>query len=55
MQTKYNHLTTVELLRNHRFDVQGDDLMEELWRRLELYAAEAKEQAVQTCYAGEVA
>lgn len=35
MLTKYWNLTDAELIRMHRYDVQGDELMEELWTRLE--------------------
>lgn len=55
MQTKYNNLTTAELIRMHRFDIQGDELVEELWRRLEMYEAERAQQRVNTKYVGESA
>jgi len=35
MQTKYHHLTDHEFVQLHRWDIQGDELVEELWLRLE--------------------
>ena len=40
MHTKYSSLTTQELIRLHRWDIQGDDLVDELWSRLEQLAPE---------------
>lgn len=50
MQTKYSHLTNRELLRNHRYDIQGDDLVEELWSRLEMQMIADEEHKVRTKY-----
>lgn len=52
MQTKYNHLTLNELIRLHRWDIQGDELVEELWRRLEEQAT--AESRGHPKYVGEV-
>lgn len=35
MRTKYSHLTDSELVQLHRWDIQGDELVEELWLRME--------------------
>ena len=42
-RTKYANLTLKELVQLHRWDIQGDDLVEELWQRIE--AQIAKEEA----------
>lgn len=46
--TPYSHLTLAELIRLHRYDVQGDPLMEELWLRLEAIAAAPAVPAITT-------
>lgn len=51
MLTPYNHLTTAELIRCHRFDIQGDPLVDELWTRLEALAP--AEKPVETKYVEE--
>ncbi len=35
MQTKYNHLSTHELVMMHRHDTPTPELIEEMWNRLE--------------------
>ncbi len=42
-RTKYANLTDKELVQLHRWDVQGDELMEELWQRLEETIRQAEE------------
>jgi hypothetical protein len=34
-RTKYANLTLKELVQLHRWDIQGDELVEELWQRIE--------------------
>ena len=34
-RTKYANMSLEELIRFHRWDIQGDELVEELWQRLE--------------------
>ena len=55
MQPKYSHLTTSELISNHRYDVQGDELMDEIWRRLELFEAQDRDTRVKSRYVEEQA
>lgn len=44
-RTKYANLTNAELIQLHRWDIQGDELVEELWQRIEaVVAAQAKEK-----------
>ena len=53
MQTLFSHLTNNELIRCHRFDIQGDPLVDELWTRLEALAK--PEKPVATKYVEEPA
>lgn len=41
-RTKYANLTLKELIQLHRWDIQGDELVEEMWQRLEALAEEDK-------------
>jgi hypothetical protein len=51
MLTPYNRLSNAELIRCHRYDIQGDPLVEELWTRLEALAP--AEKPVETKYVEE--
>lgn len=39
-RTQYANLTLKELIQLHRWDIQGDELVEEMWQRLEAVLAE---------------
>jgi hypothetical protein len=51
--TKFSNLTTKELISLHRYDIQGDDLVDELWHRLEMYVERDKDARVATKYVEE--
>ncbi len=49
MLTPFRHLSNAELIRLHRFDIQGDPLVEELWTRLEALAPPEKKIETKYC------
>lgn len=51
MLTPFSSLSNAELIRLHRFDIQGDPLVDELWTRLEALAP--PEEKVETKYVEE--
>lgn len=43
-RTRYANLTLKELIQLHRWDIQGDELVEEMWQRIEAVVAKEEDK-----------